>query len=489
MASLSRRQLVRGAAAGAAFLGLPAIKTLSAGERWRPSEELRCAVIGIRGRGRSHIDGLRRQEGVRIVALCDADRDVLAREAGRFEERGESVDTYVDLRHVMDRDDIDIVATATPNHWHALISIWACQTGKDVYVEKPVSHNIWEGRKMVEAAAKYDRIVQTGTQSRSSHGIRDAVAWVRAGNLGRIEWAQGLCYKPRNSIGLVDGPGAPPASVDYDLWVGPAPMKPLGRRNLHYDWHWVFDTGNGDLGNQGIHQMDQCRWGLGESKLAPRVLSVGGRVGYEDDANTPNTQFVFLDYPDAPLVFEVRGLPKDKASQGGNWRGNMDKVDGVAIGAFLHCEGGTLKIPNYNSAIAYDADGQEIQRWNGSDDHFVNFIEAVRARDAGLLKSNIEEGHISSALCHQGNVSYHLGTQAGPEEVRSALTGSGLASATFERMVEHLARNEVDLDVEQLTSGRLLEFDPDTERFVGDVEANRLLARDYRAPFVVPAEV
>jgi len=489
MAPISRRQLVSGAAAGAAFLGLPAIKPLSAGQRWRPSEELRVAVIGIRGRGRSHIEGLRKQEGVSVVALCDADRDVLAREAARFEERGESVDTYVDLRHVMDRDDIDIVATATPNHWHALISIWACQTGKDVYVEKPVSHNIWEGRQMVVAAEKYGRIVQTGTQSRSSQAIAEAIAWVRAGNIGRIEWAQGLCYKPRTSIGKVDGPQTPPASVDYDLWIGPAPMKPLTRRQLHYDWHWVFDTGCGDLGNQGIHQVDLCRWGLGESALAPRVLSVGGRVGYDDDANTPNTQFVFLDYPEAPLMFEVRGLPKDKASQSSGWGGNMDRVDGVGIGAFLHCEGGKLKIPNYSSAIAYDADGQELQRWSGSTDHFVNFIEAVRSRDAGHLNSDITEGHISSALCHQGNISYHLGTKAGPEEIRASLSGSGVASETFERMLAHLERNEVQLDVEELTAGRLLEFDPVRERFIGDVEADRLLTREYRAPFVVPAEV
>lgn len=485
MTTLPRRQFLGAAAAAVAF---PNIALSRGGKKWRPNDELRVAVVGIRSRGQAHINGLHRLDGVRVVAVADCDSQYLEREKKTFAKRGESLDTHVDLREVLDRDDIDIVASATPNHWHALLTIWACQAGKDVYIEKPVSHNVWEGRKMVEAARKYGRIVQAGTQSRSSHAIRDAVAWLRGGALGEIQYGQGLCYKPRRSIGKVSGPQKVPASVDYNLWLGPAPEVPLSRRSLHYDWHWVFDTGNGDMGNQGIHQMDLCRWALGHEGLSSRILSVGGRLGYDDDGNTPNTQVALHEYGDGPpIVFETRGLPKDRAAQEKGW--HMDGVRGTSIGAWIHCENGSMRLPNYSSAQAFDANGEKIKEWDGAEDHYANFIEAVRARDAALLNADIEEGHVSSALCHTGNISHQLGAGADPDELRELCAGRGPTGDAVERMVAHLAANGVDLDADRLTAGAVLEMDPATERFTNDPRANRLLRRDYREPFVVPETV
>src|SRR6185503_4379244 len=245
------------------------------------------------GRGRDHLDGLSGVKGVRITGLCDVDQSVLDREAQKRKKDGAKIEAHRDIRKLLDSHAVDAISIATPNHWHSLAAIWAVQAGKDVYVEKPVSHNVWEGRKLVEAARKYEKIVQTGTQSRSSHGIREAVEWVRDGNLGKLLIARGLCYKPRPSIGKVDKPQDPPAEVDYDLWCGPASMDPIRRKRFHYDWHWIWNYGNGDLGNQGIHQMDIARWFLGEDALSPRVWSVGGRFGYEDDGETANTQIVY----------------------------------------------------------------------------------------------------------------------------------------------------------------------------------------------------
>jgi len=346
-----------------------------------------------------------------LVALCDVDRDVLDREAQKLRNVENPVETYTDVRKLLENKDIDAISTASPNHWHALISIWACQAGKDVYVEKPVSHNVWERRKIVEAARKYGRIVQTGTQSRSNMALREALAWVQAGNLGKIKVARGLCYKRRDSIGKVEGPQPVPASVDYDLWCGPAPKTPLMRKRLHYDWHWVWPTGSGDLGNQGIHQMDICRWALGKQELSPRVFSVGGRLGYVDDGETPNTQFVVHDYRDALLIFEVRGLPARSGAA------EMDKYRTQSVGNVIECEGGYLA-----ETVAYDNQGKEIKKFvEKGEGHHENFIKAVRSRKPSDLHAEILEGHLSSALCHMGNISYKLGSQTSPEEVREGL--------------------------------------------------------------------
>ena len=250
-----------------------------------------------------------------------------------------------------------------------------------------------------------------------------------------------------------------------------------------YDWHWVWPTGNGDLGNQGIHEMDMARWALGESALSPRVLSVGGRLGYVDDGTTPNTLIVFHDYPTAPLIFEVRGLPSGAGVK------EMDKYRGVSIGVVVDCEGGTMIVPNGSSARILDKDGTELRKFSGSSSHIANFIDAVRSRKPGDLRADILEGHLSSALCHTGNISYRLGKTQSPEEIREAVKGNKDLAEALGRMEEHLGANNVDLKQTPATLGAVLKMDPQTERFVGNSQADQLLTRDYRKPFVVPAKV
>lgn len=455
-----------------------------------PGDTINVAVIGFNGRGGSHISGYKGlgKEGVRVAALCDVDSNVLSRGLAGFDKDPDKdqhkVAGYTDLRKLLENKDIDAVSIATPNHWHALASIWAIQAGKDVYVEKPVSHCVWEGRQLVKAARKHNKIVQTGTQARSSRaGIGEAVKWVQAGNLGKIILARGLCYKRRPSIGKIENAPPVPESVDYDLWCGPAPKEDLHRAKLHYDWHWQWNYGNGDLGNQGIHQMDISRWFLGEMALSPVVWSVGGRKGYEDDGQTANTQIVYHGYEKAPLIFEVHGLPAAKDVK------DMDKLKGASVGVIIECEGGYVVVPNYDGATAYDKEGKEIQTWKGSENHFKNFTEACRSRRFEDLNADILEGHLSSALCHTGNISYRLGKKRKPEEIAEKIKGEKGASETFERMKEHLAKNDVDIAKDLLTLGPILKMDPEKEHFLKNEAANALLKDKYRKPFVVPEEV
>lgn len=445
--------------------------------------DLRAAIVGLNGRGRDHVKQLSALKGVRVAALCDVDTDVLDRETKAIRDSGGSVETFTDIRRLLESKEIDVVSIATPHQWHALASIWSVQAGKDVYVEKPVSYSVWEGRRIIEAARKHGRIVQSGTQIRSNPGVVEAIAWVRAHNLGRIKLARGLCYKRRDSIGKTSGPQPIPATVNYDLWTGPAPLVPLRRKRLHYDWHWIWDTGNGDLGNQGIHQMDIARWALGEARVSPRVLSIGGRVGYDDDGQTPNTQIVFHDYPAAPLIFEVRGLPSAAGSA------KMDSYHGAGIGVVIDCEHGELVIPSYTTAIARDKDGKEIRRFEGAASHFQNFLDAVRSRKVSELHADILEGHISSALCHTANISYRLGVPHSPEERSEALKSNPAMAESFARMEEHLGANGLDLTKTPLMLGAHLEMNPGTERFKGNSRANELLTREFRKPFVVPDRV
>src|SRR5215472_15207334 len=324
MTNLNRRQFLKSSLLTTASLTL--LPRLTYAREIGANDEIRYAVVGFGGRGQDHIKEMHEVQGARMVALCDVDRNILDRELKKCETRSEKVAGYTDIRKLLANADIDVVTFATPNHWHSLGAIWAVQAGKDVYVEKPVSHNVWEGRQLVNAARKHGRIVQAGTQCRSSSGIAEAIHWLREGHIGKIVRARGLCYKRRPSIGKVDGPQPIPASIDYDLWCGPAPKEPLMRKRLHYDWHWVWPTGNGDIGNQGIHEMDVARWILGVQELSPRVVSVGGRLGYVDDGTTPNTLIVFHDYQPAPLLFEVRGLPASDGS------GKMDNYRGASVG-------------------------------------------------------------------------------------------------------------------------------------------------------------
>ncbi len=478
MVNINRRAFIKSTALTAAAASLPAY---SWARIMGANDEIRAAVVGLNGRGRDHIRGMGALPGVRLVALCDVDSRILEAEVKRLKEKNPSAEGYTDIRKLLDSKEVDVVTIATPNHWHSLAAIWAIQAGKDVYLEKPISHNVSEGRRVVEFARKHNRIVQAGTQSRSSlTGIKEAVAWVQAGNLGKILISRGLCYKRRDSIGKADGTQSIPPEIDYDLWCGPALKLPLTRKRLHYDWHWVWNTGNGDLGNQGIHEMDVSRWFLGANELAPRVLSIGGRLGYVDDGETPNTMVIFQDYSPAPLIFEVRGLP---ARAGVN---EMDKYKGASIGIVIDCEGGHVTVPSYTMATAYDKDGQVIKQFKGSESHYANFIKAVSSRKYSDLNADILEGHLSSALCHTGNISYLLGRQRPPDAIREELKGNKETFEAFGRMSEHLAANGVDLAKDSLTLGVMLKLDPKTERFTGNAKANELLTRPYRPGFVVP---
>ena len=457
---LSRRSFLQssgGALIGLSALGCAGSSSLLAGRAvFGAEEEIRLAVVGLHGRGRNHVDGFRRLENVRVVALCDVDLQVLEHEGAKFAERGETVDLVQDFRDLLKRRDIHGVSLATPNHWHALQTVWACEAGKDVYVEKPVCHNYVEGQRMVAAARRNHRVVQVGTQSRSSNAIRDAIAWMHAGNLGKIQIARGFCYKPRKSIGKVAGPQSVPAHIDYNMWTGPAPLVPLERARLHYDWHWDSATGNGDLGNQGVHQVDLCRWALGEQSFPTEVLSIGGRLGYDDDANTPNTQILWANYPTAPMLFEVRGLPSNLQAQKKDWGGSMDNYRGVRIGVVVDCEQGSLRIPNYSSAEALDDKGNSIHKWNGANNHFADFVDAVRSGRAQDLSADIQEGHLSAAPCHFASLSHHLGSSQSLAKIQAVVAGNPYMKDALERMAQHLLANQVDLAKTPLTMGRSL---------------------------------
>ena len=443
------------------------------------NDAIRVAVVGVHGRGTDHLRGF----GKHVVALCDVDQSVLAMRAAELKHK---VSVETDFRRLLDRKDIDVISIATPNHTHSWIGILAIQAGKDVYVEKPVSHNVWEGRQLANAARKHDRIVQCGTQSRSSPSLHQALAWLRAGNLGGIKYAWGTCFKPRPGIGKLQQPLAIPRTVDYDLWCGPAAKVDLYRPKLHYDWHWDCNTGNGDLGNQGIHQMDIARWMLGETTLAPRVISIGGRVGYSDAGDTPNTQIVYHAYERAPLIFEVRGLPKSKTAQK-HWGSSMDAYRGARVGVVVQCEQGHLLIPSYVDATAFDADGRQLKRWSGGGDHYGNFLKAVASRKTSDLHAEVFEGHISSALCHTANLSCRVGHAAKKDELSAAVKSTPLAAEAFQRMAAHLDANEIDLNQKGVRLGQWLEMDVATECFTNNDEANRLLTREYRSPYIVPA--
>ena len=480
----SRRSFVRGTLAATAAMALPNVTRNVLGA----NDEISAATIGVNSRGGSHIDSLYKVRGVRMVGVCDADKTVLGRSADSIAKKlpGGMVIAETDVRKLLDNKAIDVVTIATPNHWHSLMAIWAMERGKHVYVEKPVSHNVWEGRQAVNASRKYKKICQTGTQSRASRkGIGAAVDYVRAGELGKILYAVGTCFKPRQSIGKLEKPLVIPANIDYDLWCGPAAKVDLFRPKLHYDWHWDFNTGNGDLGNQGIHQMDIARWFLGEQTVSPKVMSIGGRVGYSDAGNTANTQIIFHDYEKAPLIFEVRGLPKEKL----DWKTGMDNWRGSSVGVLVQCEGGHVVIPNYYSATAYDKEGKSVKSWRETDPmtpHVSNFIDGVRSGKQSDLFADIEEGHLSSALCHTGNISYQLGTKAKADDIREQIKSHKQGAESFDRMAEHLSKNGVDVKDPTLTIGPWLSMDVKTEKFTNNDAANKLLTRPYRDGYVVP---
>ena len=485
--AVTRRRFLRDSACASASLALPVATALGA---IGANERIRIAVVGVGGRGRDHIKGF----GANVVAMCDVDQQFLEQRAEEFKKQhGIEVAKYNDYRKLLEDQSLDAISIATTNHTHALIAIEAAIAGKDVYTEKPVSHNVWEGRQMVNAARKYKRIMQCGTQLRSSPSVAAAVSYVHAGRLGKVLYAIGTCYKPRRSIGISRTPLEFPKYVNRNLWIGPAADVPIyrprentrGTYNPHYDWHWDFNTGNGDVGNQGIHEMDIARWFLGEETLAPHTLSIGGRFGYEDAGNTANTQIVLHNYERAPLIFETRGLPRSKAAQR-NWSRRMDALRGSQIGVIVQCEQGHILINDYVQATAYGNDGKVVEHWHGDGNHYDNFLKAVRSRKAADLNADILQGHLSSGLCHTGNISHRLGEVVATSEIQKEVESNPLLADSFQRMLGHLVANGVNVDESVITLGARLEMDPATEQFMNNNQANQLLTRDYRKPFVVP---
>jgi predicted dehydrogenase len=484
LAQLSRRDLLERALATAAasVACLPparvrAEKPAAVG----PNDRLRVAVVGANGRGGYHIGGWLANPETELVAVCDCDPGVAAKQEKRFAQLPRKPAFEQDIRRLLDRQDIDIISIASPNHWHALMTIWAMQAGKDVYVEKPCSHNVLEGRVMVNWARKLGRLCQMGAQSRSMPGMRQAVEFVTSGKIGAVKLAHALCYKRRPSIGLVDTPAPLPRGLDFDLWAGPAPAEVPIRKKLHYDWHWDRRTGNGDLGNQNPHELDKARWGLGKQELPKRVVSLGGRLGYVDNGDVANSQVTIYQWDDAVLVSDVRGLEIKAPETFGLEAGPL----GVA-NIWWGSEGYVVA-PNYTSGVAFDYDGKELGKWSdGSDQHhYDNFVTAVKSRRREDLNLDIEDGHLSSALAHLGNVSWALGKAVEPGTRPSLAADDPRVKLSLESFEAHLAANGVNFAETTLTLGRTLTIDPATETS-DDPEANRLFTREYRKGYELP---
>jgi predicted dehydrogenase len=447
------------------------------------NEALRVGIIGCGGKGSHALRTMLKNPKVRVVAVCDPDTKMMDRHQKLCGEAGKPKPTAIrDFRECCASADVDAVIISTPNHTHSLIAMTAIAAGKHVYVEKPVSHNIREGRLLAEAAAKRPNlIVQHGMQRRSDIGWHEIIDWVNAGNLGKIKTSLGLNFKPRKSIGKTDGPAAPPESVDYNLWCGPRETKPLHRKQFHYDWHWQWDYGNGDIGNQGPHQLDVARWVLGQPKLPSAVLSLGGRFGYEDDGETANTQIAIFDYKPAPLLFDNRGLPRKNM----DWEMGEPRMHGVSIANVIECEGGIIA-----ESRAIDANNKTIKKFpvNDGKGHMEAFVDAVFDGKLARPDHGVLDGHLSAALAHMANISYRLGKTAGPGEIRERLQGDKRALELNDAFLEHLAANGIDTAKSPVRCGALLTFDPEKEIFTGEFadEANALATGTYREEFKLP---
>lgn len=469
------------------------------------NSQMNVAIIGTGGRGGSHIDEMLKADGVTISHICEVDESQGNRRAEQIAKaQGKRPALVSDLRHVLDEQVVDFVTIATPNHWHALGGIWAMQAGKDAYIEKPVCHNIAEGAALIAAAKKYDKMCQVGTQCRSSQAVIDAIAFMKAGGIGDVNFARGLCYKRRKSIGEKGDYPIPP-TVDFNLWSGPAPYTDpkVTRKQFHYDWHWQRLYGNGDLGNQGPHQTDIARWGLGIDTHPNSVISYGGRLGYQaeqqdpnyvDAGDTANTEVSIYDYGDKCIVFETRGLGvNDSADDELNRL--FDSTEGNKVGVVFYGSDGYVVQREYTHCIAYDKDFNVIKEFKGGGDHFGNFVEACKRRERNLLNAEVREGHLSAAISHLGNISYYLGenNHVSEDELRSVLKNIKSLDdnmATVDRTIAHLTKNGVDLKKYPISLGPQLKFDPTKEEFIGSAAtttaANELVSREYRDEFKCP---
>lgn len=451
------------------------------------NERIRMGSVGLGGRGAGSASWFSGIDGVEIGYVCDADQKVV----DKFSKAYKNAKAATDLRKVMDDKDIDGVIVSTCNHWHVLASLWACQAGKDVYVEKPVSHNIWEGRKLVEASRKYNRIVQGGTQQRSDKLQSDIKAFLDTDKLGKIKYVRCNRYGMRGSIGKRETPLTPPESVDYNLWLGPAKDEPIYREKFHYDWHWDWNAGNGELGNWGPHLLDDLRNVVfrDKVKLPKKVIAGGGRLAWNDAGNTPNTHFIYMDTGEIPVIIDVHNLPRKKGMRAD------DIYARRKTGAFLiiECENGYYA-GGRGGGAAFGADGKRIETFkgDGGGGHAKNFIGAMRSRKREDQNAEIEQIHLSSAWCHLGNISYRLGQAYSRDQAEAAVKDFQPWNDVIADFHEHLIANEIDASKEKISLGAMLEIDPDKETFIGESatpEALALLRREYREGFVVPENV
>jgi len=457
------------------------------------NDDIRVGVVGINSRGGSHIGAFDEMKGVRLAALCDVDKKVIERRSKSFKDRNTPVEGYSDIRELLEDKNIDAISIATTNHWHSLATVWACQAGKDVYVEKPCSHNVFEGRKCVEAAQKYKRIVQHGTQSRSSSSWAKQVAAVASGKYGKLLVSKAWASKNgsgRWSIGFKEHK-EPPENLDFNIWLGPAPKQPYHENIVHYNWHWFWDFGNGEIGNQGVHQMDIARWAIPGGRLPRSVISMGGRWVnsteghplFTDQAQTPNCQLTVMDFGGPLLVFEVIGLV-DRAGLDG-------KKYPKKVGNEFYLEEGVIKDGKFypkGSDKAEDLGDVDFQM--GPGDIFENFIQCMRTRNSKDLHAGINKAHLSAACCHLGNISYRLGQQVSGKTRPDVLDKHEEVAKSWET-IEQTVKGTLGLDLSKNTYqlGPMLKFNPSTEKFVDNPAADKLLTRPYRKPFVVPEKV
>ena len=514
MSQLNRRTFIKNSALAAAVAGISA-QTYA--QSTGANGDLRVAVVGFRSRGLEHIRELKKIKGVRIVALCDVDSKVVAK--GLKDNPGAK--GYTDMRKMLEDKDIDAVSIASPNHQHSIQGIWSLQAGKHLYVEKPLSHNIFEGQQLVAASNHFSKlVVQAGTQSRSGAGIRAAIKDVHAGKYGKVKLARAICYKRRKSIGPAQK-NAIPSEIDYDLWNGPADIQESIRGNetdkvneaanqgpVHYDWHWFWNYGGGDLCNQAIHEIDIARWFLNTHEVSAEVVSVGGRFGYVDCAETPNTFISIHNYADAPLITEVYGLtadgkmngPSNKFGQFSELNKGQKTAKSPEIGIIVECENATIVVPDYNSAQVYDKDGKFVKTYGktvdavdltgGASGHHANWVAGILKGSNEGIHAPVRECHLSTALVHSANISFRLGAKKSAGEIKEAIkASSGLAEA-FGRMAEHLGRNGVNLDESKATLGAPLTQDTKTELFTGanadaanrDLVAKRVGRKGFEIP-------
>ncbi len=481
MHAFTRRRFLKSGVAASTALPLFTIAgTKASGRILGANETVRIGVAGINGRGKAHIKEFSSIENVQVTYLIDPDSRLYESRGKALKEKFGSAPRCVpDIRTALDDDQLDAVSVATCNHWHSLITIWACQAMKDVYVEKPISHNVFEGRQCVEAMRRYGRIVQHGTQQRSSAGRANEIDAVQSGKYGKLLVSKAYCCKPRWSIGT-KSVQAPPDGFDFNLWLGPAPKQPF-HGNLHpYNWHWFWDFGNGDIGNQGVHEMDVARWAIPNATLPQKVWSLGGRFmpGDLDQGETPNMLLSVYDFGGPLIVFETRGLVAKNGAPPFKVANEYYTSEGVIRGGKFYASGSDK--------------GEPVAGGNGTVNPggpFPSFINAVRERDISKCNCDAEVAHYSAALCHLGNISYRLGEPVPFSNRPGSLGKNTEVASSFEMLQENLNVVGISLDETTYQMGRTLTVDAKAEKFVGDDQANSLLRRDYRVPFVVPDRV